>query len=93
MTDLPDVRPISTDPTSNGRPERAGLDSVLPGLEPGWYRAADLLPRYNSWAKGAGRAEATAKQLGEALYQAGLKRRKAHGNISAYWVTGQPLDS
>lgn len=84
MVELPNVTPLS-DP---GRPaDTGGIRAVLQGLEPGWYVARDLLPRYNAWAEGTGHEAITAKNLGEALSHLGLQKRRAHGNVSAYLLT------
>ena len=82
MSDLPNVSPIPLPPFITAEEVRA----VLEGLDPGWYRARDLHPRYEALASAAGRQVASVKALGEALRRAKVPSRKIQNNISAYGV-------
>lgn len=83
MTEIPSATPLTL-PVFVTEEE---VRELLAGLEPGWYRARDLLPRYEAQARQAGRRVGDAKKLGEALHRAGLPTRKVHGHASAYEIT------
>jgi hypothetical protein len=62
--------------------------AVLVGITPGWYRTADLYPRYAAWAASKGREVASAKTLGEVIRRGlRLERRTVHGHVAAWHVT------
>lgn len=81
MTDLPtplpspEPRPIVT---------ADDLRAALAGVPDGWYRSADLLPRYLAWAEREGKPELNAKGLGEAIARE-LKPEKRAKHHSAIW--------
>lgn len=86
MVELPNVTPLSAPGDPIGvRADIGGIRAMARGLEPGWYVARALLPRYNAWAEGSGHKAITAKALGEALSNSlTVQKRRAHGNVSAY---------
>lgn len=88
MSDLPEVRPLATTIVDG-----EDLASAFQGLEPGWYRTADLLPRYLAWAEKNGKAEVTKKVLGEAITRtwSNTPRRKVFGGVSAWWLDKETL--
>jgi hypothetical protein len=83
MTDLPNPSPLLLPVFITNEEARA----VLEGLEPGWYRARDLYPRYEALTRAAGGRVGNAKALGEALSRAGVPRRTVHDHVSAYQVS------
>lgn len=88
MSDLPEVRPLATTLVAG-----EDLASAFQGLEPGWYRTADLLPRYLAWAGKSERPGVTAKVLGEAITRTWPEtpRRKVSGGVSAWWLDEKTL--
>lgn len=62
------------------------LRAAFHGIEPGWYRSADLLPRFNAWAKEAGKEEVSVKTLGEAISKELACRVKKRGHASVWWI-------
>ena len=84
MTDLPDVRPVNSSALVTDDQVRA----VLVGLEPGWYVARDLYPRYLAYAEREGLAPGSRAALGNALRRVTPPSdRFAHGHSRLYQVT------
>lgn len=80
MADLPN-------PTPRALLTEADLQAAFEGIEPGWYRTADLLPRYAAWAEREGRAPTTTRSLGWAIRTAFQPQaRKVHGNVAVWYL-------
>lgn len=86
MTDLPTVKPLAV-------VQGADLGPALTGVEPGWYKTADLLPRYNAWAESNGKPTVTGKTLGEAIRReyGATQSRRAHGNVTMWYLDEKVL--
>jgi hypothetical protein len=61
MDDLPTPTPSEPQLSADD------LRLFLTGVTPGWYRTADLYPRYLAWAERSGRAPVTVQRLGVAI--------------------------
>lgn len=85
MTDLPSPAPLALISDTD-------LQAALKGIEEGWYRSIDLLPRFNTWARSQGRPEVTAKALGEAIRREFKPRkRSAHRNVAVWYLSDRVL--
>lgn len=74
------------------QPTIIDIRRALSGIQPGWYRSADLLPRYNAWAEQNGRPQTNARLLGIGIRH-GLtpESRNLHGNLRAWNLTADHL--
>lgn len=85
--DLPAVVPLRT---PGSVLSEADIRSFLAGMKPGYYRTADLYPRYLAWTARENRDPVTAKTLGEVIRRKLTPERgAAHGHVAAWKITAE----
>jgi hypothetical protein len=88
MSELPLPVPHTSSPLDTAR----NLREAFAGIAPGAYRSADLLPRYNAWAKSNSHPDITPKTLGEWIKKAWNPERSwAHGHVAVFHLTADHL--
>jgi len=77
---LPDVRAL----TVSADTSRTHARATVRGLRPGWYRTADLWPRYEALATREGWEMTSRNAFGMALAELSEDRRMVHGHSRAF---------
>jgi hypothetical protein len=84
MADLPAVNPVRTSATLDQE-----VESVLVGLQPGWYITRDLYQRYKVWAEQGSKPVVSPNAFGMAMGRITNQSTTAHGHVKAWYVTEQ----